>query len=332
MSKVKSIVTEADIAFMKDVEVEFVSLVGHAANRQPFKIIKGEVKGDKAMPKQTIYSVLVKKGITEEKLQEIVDEHNFSVDEKDETALDGYDVYKQLEDTEVDLDTRKMATLTEDAYVIVADLKEESEKEGLDKSEFEYETMEKVADSLFAMMDIVLGTMRQPEAENRKEMIMEAVGNFSNYVEVALSNMKSEEILEDFEIKSEIIKEFIKPEKSLESEKEEQEEFDKEEFEKKIKEDLVAEFTEMLKEQVTLVKTDLSELKETLNTSLNEQFELYTKKEDVEKELGVVKTDLEDLKNTTKKRNSEIDEGDFTKKFKKTDKRETKLGQFKTFV
>jgi hypothetical protein len=53
MAKIKSIITEAEINFMKDVEVEFVSLVGHAANRQPFKIIKGEViKGDNAMPKK----------------------------------------------------------------------------------------------------------------------------------------------------------------------------------------------------------------------------------------------------------------------------------------
>lgn len=325
MAKVKSIITEADVTFLKDVEVEYVSLVGHAANRQPFKIIKGEVKGDKAMPKQTIYNVLVKKGITEEKLQELVDEHKFSVDQKDETALEGYDVYKQIEDDEVDLDTRKMAALTEDTYVIVADLKDDSEKEGLEKSEFEYETMEKVADSLFAMMDIVLGTMRQPEAENRKEMIMSAVTNFSNYVDAALSNMKSEEVLGDFEIKSEIIKEFFKTD-----DVDEKDTFDPEVFKQEFEEAIKAEFEKMVNEKFEMVKTELSETKDNLNTSLNEQFALYTKKEDVEKELTTVKTELEDLKNTTKKRNSEIDE-EITKT-KKTEKRETKLGQFKTFV
>ena len=273
------------------------------------------------MPKQTIYNVLVKKGITEEKLQEIVAEHNFSVDEKDETALEGYDVYKQIEDDEVDLDTRKMAALTEDTYVIVADLKEDSKKEGLEKSEFEFETMEKVADSLFAMMDIVLGTMRQPEAENRKEMIMSAVSNFSSYVDAALSNMKSE-VLGEFEIKSELIKEFMEKEEPLV--------FDPEEFEENLKDELISKFTEMLNEQVGLVKTELSETKENLNASLNDQFELYTKKEDVEKELATVKTELETIKNTTKKRNSEIDET--VTKTKKTDKRETKPGQFITFV
>lgn len=325
MAKIKSFITEAEIGILKDVDVHFVSLVGHAANRQPFKIIKGEVKGDKAMPKQTIYNVLVKKGITEEKLQELVDEHKFSVDQKDETALEGYDVYKQIEDDEVDLETRKMAALTEDTYVIVADLKEESEKEGLEKSEFEFETMEKVADSLFAMMDIVLGTMRQPEAQNRKEMIVSAVTNFSSYVDAALSNMKSEEVLGDFEIKSEIIKEFIKTD-----DVDEKDTFDPEVFKQEFEAALKAEFEKIVDEKVNLVKTELSEIKENLNISLNEQFELYTTKEDVEKELNTVKSELEDLKNTTKKRNSEIDEEVINPK--KTEKRAVKPGQFNTFV
>lgn len=326
MAKVKSIITEADVAFMKDVEVEFVSLVGHAANRQPFKIIKGEViKGDKDMTKQTIYKVLVKKGVTDTKLQELMTEHNFSVDQKDETAVEGYDVYKQVEDAEVDLDTRNMASLSDDAYVIIADLKEDSEKEGLEKEEIEYETMEKVADSLFAMVDIVLGTIRQPDAQNRKEMIMSAVTNFSNYADAVLSNIKAEDVLGDFEIKSEIIKGLIKTDTPVEKEA-----FDLEVFKQEFGDSLKAEFEKFVDEKVNAVKGELSETKDTLNTSLNDQFALYTKKEDLEKELAVVKTELEDLKNTTKKRNSDMDEE--TIKTKKTEKREFKPGQFKTFV
>ena len=85
MAKVKSIIMEKDIGFLSNTDVHFVSLVGHAANRQPFKIIKGEViKGDKDMTKQTIYKVLVKKGVTDNKLQELMTEHKFSVDQKDD--------------------------------------------------------------------------------------------------------------------------------------------------------------------------------------------------------------------------------------------------------
>jgi chromosome segregation ATPase len=167
--------------------------------------------------------------------------------------------------------------------------------------------------------------MRQPEAENRKEMIISAVTNFSSYVDAALSNIKSEEVLEDFEIKSEIIKEFFKTD-----DVDEKDTFDPEVFKQEFEETLKTEFEKMINEKINLVKTELSEIKDNLNTSLNEQFELYTKKEDMEKKLNTVKTELEDLKNTTKKRNSEIDEN--VTKIKKTEKRKAKPGQFKTFV
>jgi hypothetical protein len=324
MAKVKSIITEADVAFMTGVDVEFVSLVGHAANRQPFKIIKGEVKGENAMPKQAIYSILVSKDVTEEKLQEIMSEHNFSVEEKVEDALEGYDIYKQIEDDEVDLETKKVAKLDDSAFAIVVDLKEESKTDPIEK-EMDYESMEKVADSMFAMMDIVLGTMRQPEAENRKEMIMSAVGNFTKYVEAALAEMKAEDVLGEYQIKSELVKEFL--------EKEDELIFDPEEFEENLKEEMLVKFNEMLEEKVKLVKEEVSEtenkMKEDLNVSLNEQFELYTKKEDLEKQVEDLKTEIETIKNTAKTRNSEIDED---KKKTKTETVASKRNQFKTFV
>lgn len=321
MAKVKSIITEADVSFMTNTEVEFVSLVGHAANRSPFKIIKGEVKGENTMPK-TIYSILVSKDVTEEKLQEIVSEHNFSVDEKIEDALEGFDVYSQIEDDEVDLETRKMSALADGVYAVVADLKEESEKEGLEKEEFEYETLDKVADSLFAMMDIVLGTMRQPEAEgtSRKDMIMTAVNNFTSYVGAVLANVKAEDVIENIEIKSEIIKESMPEpvEAVLDTPTDDA-----------LKEELIAKFTEMLNEQVSLVKSELDATKTALNDSLNEQFEMYQKKEIAEKELETIKAEIEIIKNTPKSRGSELDEN-VTKKIKTETKKKNQ--SFVTFV
>lgn len=321
MAKVKSIITEADVSFMTNTEVEFVSLVGHAANRSPFKIIKGEVKGENTMPK-AIYNVLVSKDVTEEKLQELVDEHKFSVDQKDETALEGFDVYSQIEDDEVDLETRKMSALADGVYAVVADLKKESEKEGLEKEEFEYETLDKVADSLFAMMDIVLGTMRQPEAEgtSRKDMIMTAVNNFTSYVGAVLANVKAEDVIDNIEIKSEIIKEFMPEpvEAVLDTPTDDA-----------LKEELIAKFTEMLNEQVSLVKSELDETKTALNDSLNEQFEMYQKKEIAEKELETIKAEIEIIKNTPKSRGSELDEN-VTKKIKTETKKKNQ--SFVTFV
>lgn len=324
MAKVKSIITEGTVGFLTSPEIEFVSLVGHAANRSPFKIIKGEVKGDNTMPK-AIYNILVSKGVTEEKLQEIVKEHNFSVDEKIEDALDGFDVYSQIEDGEVDLETRKMLALADGVYAIVADLKEESEKEGIEKEEFKYETLDKVADSLFAMMDIVLGTMRQPEAEgtSRKEMIRTAINNFTSYVGAVLENTRADDVMEPVEIKSEIIKEFL-PKVEVEEES-----FDAIKFEDALKEELIAKFTKMFDEQITLVKSEFEETKSALNDSLNEQFEMYQKKEIAEKELETIKAEIEIIKNTPKSRGSELNEN-VTKKIKTETKKKNQ--SFVTFV
>jgi len=43
--KIVSEVKEADVTFLTDADVQFVSLVRHGANRSPFKVIKEEKEG-----------------------------------------------------------------------------------------------------------------------------------------------------------------------------------------------------------------------------------------------------------------------------------------------
>jgi hypothetical protein len=120
------------------------------------------------------------------------------------------------------------------------------------------------------------------------------------------------------------------------SEKKEEDEllFDLDEFEVKLKDELIAKFTEMLEEKVKLVKEEViqteKEMKTGLNDSLNEQFELYAKKEDLTKEIETVKAEIEEVKNTAKSRNSELDEE--VKKKKKAETKTKKNNQFVTFV
>ena len=330
MAKVKSIIMEGTVGMLHDVDVQFVSLVGHAANRQPFKIIKGEIKGGNEMPK-TIYNVLVSKSVTEDRLQEIASEHNFSVDEKLEDAVEGFDVYSQIEDGEVNLETRKMTEISDGVYAVVAELKEESEKEGIEK-EMNYETLDNVADSMFAMADIVLGVLRQPEADDmsRKEMILTAISNFSNYAGAVLSTAKAEDILEDFEIKSEIIKEHFKPEEiEIELSEDNLKSEIISEVDSLIDEKTEAKFEAIMAKAVEEFNDKLETLKSDLNLSLNSQFEIVSKKEDVEKTVAEIKTELETIKNTTKPRNSELDEN-----MKKKTKHEIKKKNqsFVTFV
>jgi len=321
MAKVKSIITEGDVTFMADPTIEFVSLVSHAANRQPFKVIKGEVKGENEMAKQAIYSVLVSKDVTEEKLQEITEAHGISTEQKVEDELEGYDVYKQVADEEVDLETRKMAKLEDGAYVIVADLKEYSEKDGIEKEEMDWQTMDKVADALFSMVDVVLGTIRQPEADgaSRKAMIQSAITNFNTYANSVLDTVKAEDVLEELEINSEVIKEYF------EKNEEGDEPVDVNALIEAAKEELKADFEAKIKE----VSDGFEKTKEDLNTSLNQHLDEYQKKEDADKAVAEVKEELESLKNTTKSRKSEIDEG--TPVATKTEPK-TKKHQFITFV
>jgi hypothetical protein len=300
MAKVKSIITEADVSFMTNPEIHFVSLVGHAANRQPFKIIKGQIKGDDNMPKKTIFSVLVPKTTTEEKLQEIVSEHKFSVEEKDETSLSGYDVYIQAKDEDIDPDSKKIAKLEDDVFIVVADLKEDSEKEGTEKDEFNWETYDTIADSLFAMCDIVLGSLRQPEADgtSRKDIIFAAISNFTKHAEAFLSTMKAEDVVENIEVKSEIIKSLLAEKEEVVPEVPE------------VNEDIqkATEEIEILKKQLEDIKNLFEETKETLNKNINECLEAYTKKEDVDVTVAEIKDSIEQIKTSTFSRKSDIDE------------------------
>src|SRR6056297_1726015 len=222
MAKVKSIIREDDVTFMSNLDVEFVSLVGHAANQQPFKIMKGQVKGDENMNK-VIHSILVPKDIGEDKQKELEDSYSF--EEKDEQSLEDFNVYKQVADDEVDLENKDLAVVDKDAgiYVIVAEKKEESKAETVDKESMDWVTIDGIVDAMFSMEDIVLGVLRQPEAETgqRKDMISNAIGNFTKHVEAVLSQAKSEDVIdfEGIEHKGENVKELRiqkKPEETQE--------------------------------------------------------------------------------------------------------------------
>ena len=296
MAKVKSFTHEAEITVLSGTDIHFVSLVGHAANRQPFKIIKGEVKGEDTMAKKAICSFLVPKEITDEKLEEIVKEHDFILDEKDEDSLKGFIVYKQPTTEICDLDTKTLAELSEGTYAIIADLKEESEK-AIEK-EMDSLTAVSVVDSLFAMNDIVLGTLRQPEADgvSRKEMIMSAISNFTKYADMVLTDMKSDDVIEE------------KEEEIIEDEVAQKEEFDTQAFEDSI----IQKLTEMVESKLTSVKEEIDnsekDFRNLLNENLNQQFENYVKKEEVDPKFESIKSEIESIRNTSKQRLSDIGE------------------------
>ena len=308
MAKVKSIIRENDVTFMTQPEIDFVSLVGHAANQQPFKIMKGQVKGEENMNK-VIYSILVPKNIGEEKLTELGESYSF--EEKDEQSLEGFDVYKQVADEDVDLENKDLAVVDKDAgiYGIVAEKKEESKVETVDKESMEWATIDTVLDAMFSMEDIVLGVLRQPEAEigQRKEMITNAISNFTSHVSAVLSQTKSEDVisLEDVELKGENVKE-------LRTVKQEEPEVDIEEKLEALKTTVFEKIDEKAEEKsqakIDEFKTEFETMKKELNDNLNAELDKLASKESLETEIKSVKDEVEAIKNTPKSRKSEIDE------------------------
>jgi len=329
MSKVHSFLIEDDIVLLKDAEIDFVSLVSHAANQQPFKIIKGQVKGDKQMNK-VIYSLLVPKNIGDEKLEELSKE--YSLEEKDEESLEDHVIYKQVKDEEVDGETKKLAVVDKESkvYCIVAEKVEESKVEPTEK-ELDYATMDSLGDAAMAMLDITFGTLRQPESSTaqRRNAVLSAIDNFRKYAEVVLSNSKTEDVidLKSIEVKGENITELFT---IVEPKKEENLEEDK--FEA-FKETIISLVDEKAKAEaanaVDEFKTGFEAMKDELNTNLNSQFEDVALKSELEAQLKEIKDEIEKLKGLTHKRNSEIDEG--SPEDKKTKTIKTKR-EFVTFA
>lgn len=308
MAKVKSLIMEGEVTLMKDLDIEFVSLVDHAANQQPFKIIKGQVKGDKNMNK-VIHSILVPKNIGEEKLSEL--KETYSVDEKAEDSLEEFDVYKQVKDEDVDLETKALAAVDKESniYCIVADKQEESKVEPTEK-EVDYATMDSLGDAAMAMLDVVFGTLRQPEGTpaQRRNTVLSAVDNFRKYSEAVLSNSKSEDVIsmENIEVKGENLKELMTSEPA---------EPDTNDFSEKIdelKNTLISKLEEKTDEKsqakIDEFKQEFETMKTQLNDSLNEKFESLASKEDVDGKFSELKTEIDEIKNTSNRRKSEIDE------------------------
>lgn len=326
MNSVKGVLIEDEVVFMTNPNIEFVSLVKHAANRKPFRIIKGQVKGESNMNK-VIHSLLVSKDIGDDKLKELAD--TYSLETKDEEALEGFDVYKQVDDEEIQAETKSVAAVEDGVYAVVADLAEESEVEPTEK-QFDYATMDDLADAAFAMMDIVFGTMRQPEAtdKQRKTQILGAVDNFKKYAEAVLTNAKAEDVATKLEPREdlEVIKELFKPKEPEEDTKGVEEKLD--ELFNSMVEKIESKSEEKVQAKIDEFKQEYQEMKDSLNQKLNEELEKFAHKEEVDKEIKDLKGELENLKNTPTQRKSEIEE---------TKEKETKVEtrpqrQFTTFA
>jgi len=157
--------------------VEFVSLVTHAANREPFLILKSD-KGEDM--KKSIISVLVPKTLNSASRMVTLEGYN----DAEEVQYDTYTKYVQIADGMYDEDSIEMVMLDKAAGVVgvVANLKESNSEiatTDVEKAKLDYMTMDSVYSEIIALSDIVFGVLNQEHADHtfKSNVVMGAISN-----------------------------------------------------------------------------------------------------------------------------------------------------------
>jgi hypothetical protein len=318
----KKIIYEDEITWLENSDAAFVSLVDRGAIQDGFRILKNYKGEDQDMSK-TIYKVLAPVDCEQEKLETIKEEYQLNLEEKNSEELEGFDTYKQAEDEAVNLEEKELVSLDKAAniYAIVAPQVQEDATKTL-KAELDYETMDTLVESVFATMDVIMGTLRVPEATkaSRRNTIVSALENLKKHVEATLKHVKEDDIidLENIEVKGENLEPLfyqVTTEKDADLEKQERQEEVANEVEKRMKEahDVLEQTLDTFKEKVAGMVEEKAEekfsaMKTSLNDELVEKLEALTEKEEFEAKVKELADGIEELKNTTKQRKSEVDE------------------------
>jgi len=180
--RVVSELKDEEVVYMTDPDIEFVSLVSHAANRFPFNVVK-----EQKMSKRITYKVLVPTDMGQEKIKELSEKYGFSTEASTETD-NGYTVYNQVDEKSVDVESRSLDILDEEfgIYIVTAN------------KEIDFNDTMDIIDAMFAMTDVVVGKLQEPATDNedRKDVILRSVQNFATYADDVLSEVKAEDYID----------------------------------------------------------------------------------------------------------------------------------------
>ena len=208
---------EQDVALLKDVDAEFVSLVRHGANRMPFRVIKQEKGGvDKSMS-LIIQSILLPTGV---KLENVAAKKGleFLTDASSEVVQE-FGEYSKLEQLPLErfekesvrllkfgdnawalvgkvsngVDIKNALTLSESQLAKVSTLPQAPIDAALAPDVAVQQAIAPSFRDLFerelsSMLDIVYGSLKQTttDAGKRKKMIITAVDSFRKFLTVGL--------------------------------------------------------------------------------------------------------------------------------------------------
>ena len=204
---------EKEVGFLFDVNPEFVSLVRHGANQQPFRIVKNEEGGSNV---KIIQSILVPAGTDIQKLVGMEGLEYLAEAKLDSVhKTDEYERYDQIKSEKVsDIQVLKVG----EGWLLVGTINEnEKSDDALVVSEEQYEklaqlpTPEALADDpyfleygqtfmssidreLYAMAEVISGALKQANAKgtNRKKTIFAAIDSFKSYMAIAVDALGNE--------------------------------------------------------------------------------------------------------------------------------------------
>lgn len=227
---------EKDITFLEDADVEFVSLVRHGANQQPFRIIKAE--GGKEM--RVVQSILVPSGID---ITDLTSQGGLgwlseaSVETKEE--FEGYDKFVQRAPEEFDGALSLVKLHESGTYALIGKL-----ADGVDQSKaltlgevakdigigaapmdtpvatvegplYQITFRDMFEKELSSFLNVVRGAMSQSSADGtkRKKQVMTALDSFKNFLSIGLDELnksKSRSKKEETSAVGELAEELIK--------------------------------------------------------------------------------------------------------------------------
>jgi len=214
--KIVSEVKEADVTFLTDADVQFVSLVRHGANRSPFKVIKEEKEGGDGKMTMVIQSILVPKNSSLEDLAKKKD-CAWAVEAKTDSkeTFDTYDKYVQIEEDGFVQNSLQLTKLDGNGtFAMVGSLKDGKSKEVLTIPEQKMDIPISPMDTAIAeadgpafvltfrdmfdkelsgFLDVVRGTMTQSKVDTkkRKASVMSALTAFGNFLSIGIDAIDS---------------------------------------------------------------------------------------------------------------------------------------------
>jgi hypothetical protein len=225
---------EKDVTLMKDVDVEFVSLVRHGANRMPFRVVKRDKsKGGETM-NRVIQSVILPDGVTLDSLTEVEGlEYLSELDMSDKQKFEGYQKFVQLKQENFQSESMSLLKAGR-GFLIVGSLNDENKEKAEKALTISKDQVSKLGElipvapmdamigdpdtaaqaayavsfrnlfdnELYSMLDIVHGALNQTSSDpkKRKVMITSAIENFKSFIVIGLDAIGSQAVKMDKDV------------------------------------------------------------------------------------------------------------------------------------